>query len=67
MLYLLITVNKKHTCNVEFINVISEVIISKVIISKVFISKVNISKVFKSIVVVSRLGPTQMELLKGLN
>ncbi len=50
---LLITLSKKHICNVEFINVISEVIISKVIISKVIISKVIISKVILSMVVVS--------------
>ncbi len=47
-----IAVNKKQTCNVTFIDVISKVVISKgviskVVISKVVISKVIISKVFK--------------------
>jgi len=32
---LLITVNKKHVCNVAFIIAMSEVVISKVVISKV--------------------------------
>ncbi len=34
---LLITVNKKHICNAEFINVTSKVIISKVFIISIVI------------------------------
>ncbi len=36
---LLITVNKKHVCDVTFINAISKIIISKVLISIVIGSK----------------------------
>jgi hypothetical protein len=35
---LLITLNKKHICNVAFINVISKVVIRKVFISIVVVS-----------------------------
>ncbi len=36
---LIVILNKKHTCNVKFINVIVTVIISNVFISTVVVSK----------------------------
>ncbi len=44
---LLITVNKKHTCNVTFVNVISKFFISIVVVSR-SINKPNYHKVFKT-------------------
>ncbi len=52
----LITVIKKHTCNVTFMNVISKAVISKVVISKIVISEVFISKVFISIFEASNIN-----------
>ncbi len=43
---LLITVNRKHLCNVTFMNILSKVVISKVFISIVIVSNKEPQKFF---------------------